>query len=70
MALVMNGAIACYSGTTLYCSDVQIGSLPTCSAWNRQFMAAQDAMKKSGCMSMDGSSSTCPWIGPMLSNGQ
>lgn len=66
VALAMSGAVACYSGSTLYCSDVQIGSLPTCAEWNRQVLAAQEAMKKSGCMSQDGSSSSCAWIGPKL----
>jgi hypothetical protein len=61
-----SGNVACYSGYTLYCSDVQVGALPTCAEWNHQFIVAQDAMKKSGCMSQDGSTSTCAWIGPTL----
>lgn len=65
-ALAMAGQSACYSGTTLYCSDVPVGSLPTCQEWNRQTQAAMEQMKKSGCMSQDGSSSSCAWIGPKL----
>ena len=66
VALALAGGAACYSGTTLYCSDVPVASLPTCTEWNRQVLAAQEAMKKSGCMSQDGSSSSCAWIGPKL----
>lgn len=66
MALAMSGGVACYSGSTLYCSDILIGSLPTCTEWNRQTQEAMEQMKKSGCMSQDGSSSSCAWIGPKL----
>jgi hypothetical protein len=66
MALAMSGGVACYSGQTLYCSDVQNGSFPTCTEWNRRMQAAMEQMKRSGCMSQDGSSSSCAWIGPAL----
>lgn len=66
-ALAMSGQVACYSGTAIYCSDQNYGlPVPTCAEWNRQFQAAEDAMKKSGCMSQDGSSSSCVWTGPQL----
>ena len=66
VALAMSGQVACFSGQTLYCSDMPIGFLPTCTEWSREVAAAQDQMKRSGCMSQDGSSSSCAWIGPQL----
>lgn len=64
LALVVGSA--CYSNGVLYCSDLQVGNLPTCQEFNRQTQAAMDRAKARGCMSQDGSTSSCVWDGPQI----
>ena len=66
-ALAINGQVACYSGTTIYCSDQNIGlQVPTCTEWDKQVQTEMERQKMSGCMSQDGSSSSCAWNGPHI----
>ena len=67
IALMMSGHVACYSGTTLYCSDQNFNlPIPTCAEWNKEWQMAIDAAKQSGCMSQDGSTSSCVLTAPQL----
>jgi hypothetical protein len=58
----------CFSGigveTKIYCSDNPILGVMTCEQWNAAFNAQIEAAKRSGCMSQDGSSSSCTFTMP------
>lgn len=61
IALVVG--VLCYSGgpegAKVYCSDQPIPATFTCLEWNDMMTAQIEAGKRSGCMSQDGSSSSC-----------
>lgn len=53
----------CYSGdgknVRITCSDQPMPGVFTCKEWNAMMAAQMEAGKRMGCMSADGSSSSC-----------
>ncbi len=58
----------CYSsdgnGTKITCSDIPMQGTFTCKEWNDLMNTQVEAGKRNGCMSPDGSSSSCLFVLP------
>jgi hypothetical protein len=72
--MMMSGCIAiaagnlCFSangdGAKIYCSDFPMTGTFTCKEYNAVIEAETEAAKRSGCISADGSTSTCAFQMP------
>lgn len=60
--------MVCYSGdssgTKITCSDLPMQGTFTCKEWSDMLNTQIEAGKRSGCMSQDGSSSSCMFVLP------
>lgn len=70
LALLAYGMAVCFSPGSdgrpvIYCSDTPVSGVPTCEDYNRRMSAEIERMKRTGCMSQDGSSSSCAFTAPI-----